>query len=28
MFDLAMIALGGAGFAVLILYTYACERML
>jgi hypothetical protein len=27
MFDLAMIALGCASFAVLILYTYACDRM-
>jgi len=27
MFDIAMIALGCASFAVLILYTYACERM-
>jgi len=27
MFDLAMIALGCVSFAVLILYTYACERM-
>jgi hypothetical protein len=27
MFDLAMIAIGVAGFAILILYTAACERM-
>jgi hypothetical protein len=27
MFDLALIALGVAGFAILILYTAACERM-
>jgi hypothetical protein len=27
MFDLAMIALGCASFAFLILYTYACDRM-
>ena len=27
MFDLAMIALGCASFAILILYTYACDRM-
>jgi len=27
MFDLAMIAIGGAAFAILILYTYACDRM-
>jgi len=27
MFDLAMIALSCASFAVLILYTFACDRM-
>jgi hypothetical protein len=27
MFDLAMIALTCASFAILILYTYACDRM-
>jgi len=27
MFDLAMIALSCASFAILILYTYACDRM-
>jgi len=27
MFDLAMIAIGCASFAILILYTYACDRM-
>jgi hypothetical protein len=27
MFDLAMIALGCVSFAILIRYTYACERM-
>src|SRR5947208_23436 len=27
MFDLAMIALGSGAFAILILYTYACDRM-
>jgi hypothetical protein len=27
MFDLAMIALSFASFAILILYTYACDRM-
>jgi len=27
MFDIAMIALGCASFAIFILYTYACDRM-
>jgi len=27
MFDLAMLATGCAGFAILILYTYACDRL-
>jgi hypothetical protein len=27
MFDLAMIALGCASFAILVLYTHACDRM-
>jgi hypothetical protein len=27
MFDIAMIAIGCASFAILILYTYACDRM-
>jgi hypothetical protein len=27
MFDLALIALGCASFAILSLYTYACDRM-
>jgi hypothetical protein len=27
MLDLAMIAIGCASFAILILYTYACDRM-
>jgi hypothetical protein len=27
MFDLIMLAIGCASFAVLVLYTYACDRM-